>query len=295
MYDIKALYEAYTKEEAVKLLSEHPEAIIIAGGSDVLIKLREGKLAGKELVSIQKIDELRGITLEEDGTIRIGSLNSFTDVYENPIIREKLLVLAEAVYQVGSQQIRNIGTIGGNTCNGITSADSAATLLAYDAIVEIYGSEGIKTMPLKDFYISAGKVKLEQNEIQTALLIKKEDYEGYEGAYYKYASRNALDIATATCSVNIKLSDDKNIIEDCRVAYGVAGPVPMRAFAAEEFLRGKECNKKNVGEFTDLAMDQLNPRDSWRASKEFRVHMMREMTKRSAERAVERLGGKING
>ena len=69
----------------------------------------------------------------------------------------------------------------------------------------------------------------------------------------------------------------------------------MRAFAAEEFLRGKECNKKNVGEFTDLAMDQLNPRDSWRASKEFRVHMMREMTKRSAERAVERLGGKING
>lgn len=295
MYDIKALYEAYTKEEAVKLLSEHPEAIIIAGGSDVLIKLREGKLAGKELVSIQKIDELRGITLEEDGTIRIGSLNSFTDVYENPIIREKLLVLAEAVYQVGSQQIRNIGTIGGNTCNGITSADSAATLLAYDAIVEIYGSEGIKNMPLKDFYISAGKVKLEQNEIQTALLIKKEDYEGYEGAYYKYASRNALDIATATCSVNIKLSDDKNIIEDCRVAYGVAGPVPMRAFAAEEFLRGKECNKKNVGEFTDLAMDQLNPRDSWRASKEFRVHMMREMTKRSAERAVERLGGKING
>lgn len=295
MYDIKALYEAYTKEEAVKLLSENPEAIIIAGGSDVLIQMREGKLAGKELVSIQKIDELRGITVEEDGTIRIGSLNSFTDIYENSIIREKLLVLAEAVYQVGSQQIRNIGTIGGNTCNGITSADSAATLLAFDAIVEIYGEDGIRTMPLNDFYISAGKVNLAHNEIQTALLIKKESYEGYEGAYYKYASRNALDIATATCSINVKLSEDKNIIEDCRVAYGVAGPVPMRAFLAEDFLKGKECTKKNIDDFADIAMDQLNPRDSWRASKEFRVHMMREMTKRSFERAVERLGGKING
>ena len=295
MYDIKALYEAYTKEEAVKLLSENPESMIIAGGSDVLIQMREGKLAGKELVSIQKIDELRGITIDEEGTIRIGSLNSFTDIYENSIIRENILVLAEAVYQVGSKQIRNIGTIGGNTCNGITSADSAATLLAFDAVVEIYGKEGIRTIDLKDFYISAGKVRLNHDEIQTALLIKKESYEGYEGAYYKYASRNALDIATATCSVNVKLDKDQKIIEDCRVAYGVAGPIPLRAYEAEKFLQGKECNKANLDEFADIAIDQLNPRDSWRASKEFRVHMMREMTKRSFERSVERLGGKIDG
>lgn len=173
MYDIKALYEANTKDEAIELLKEHPNAKIIAGGSDILLDIRDGKLEDAELVSIQKLDEIRGISLEEDGTIRIGSMSSFTDVYRSEIIRGNLIVLAEAVRQVGSQQIRNIGTIGGNTCNGITSADSAATLLAHNAIVEIYGEEGYRYVPLKDFYIKAKKVDLDHNEIQTAILIKK--------------------------------------------------------------------------------------------------------------------------
>ncbi|MDO4662099.1 MAG: xanthine dehydrogenase FAD-binding subunit XdhB [Tissierellia bacterium] len=291
MYDIKALYEANTKDEAIELLKEHPNAKIIAGGSDILLDIRDGKLEDAELVSIQKLDEIRGISLEEDGTIRIGSMSSFTDVYRSEIIRGNLIVLAEAVRQVGSQQIRNIGTIGGNTCNGITSADSAATLLAHNAIVEIYGEEGYRYVPLKDFYIKAKKVDLDHNEIQTAILIKKEDYEGYEGSYYKYASRKALDIATVSCSINLKLEDDKKTIKDLRIAYGVAGPVPLRAENAEKFMKGKIADKKTVEEFADTAMNDLHPRDSWRASKEFRVHMMYEMTKRTLQRAMERLDG----
>ena len=118
MYDLKALYEAESVEHAVALLMEHPEAQIIAGGSDVLVQMREGKRAGKELVSIYGIDAMRGVSFEEDGAIRIGSLTSFSHITKDPIIQKYINVLGEAVDMVGGPQIRNIGTIGGNTCNG---------------------------------------------------------------------------------------------------------------------------------------------------------------------------------
>ena len=137
MYDMKALYEAHSVEEAVALRLEHPEAQIIAGGSDVLVQMREGKRAGAELISIYGIDAMRGICIDEDGNIRIGSLTSFSHITRDPIIRKYINVLGEAVDMVGGPQIRNIGTIGGNTCNGVTSADSASTLHAWEAIVEL--------------------------------------------------------------------------------------------------------------------------------------------------------------
>ena len=153
MYDMKALYQAKSVADAVDLRLAHPEAHIIAGGSDVLVQMREGKRAGVELISIQGLNELRGVSMEEDGTLRIGSLTSFSHITRDPLIQKYINVLGEAVDQVGGPQIRNIGTIGGNTCNGVTSADSASTLHAYDAIVELTGPGGIRRQPIHDFYI----------------------------------------------------------------------------------------------------------------------------------------------
>ena len=293
MYDMKALYEAQSVEDAVKLLTEHPEAVIIAGGSDVLIKMREGKLAGCELVSIYGLDELRGISLEDDGTIRIRPLTSFSHITKNEIIQKYINVLGEAVDKVGGPQIRNIGTIGGNTCNGVTSADSASTLHAYDAVMEITGPEGVRTEPIKDFYISAGKVDLKHNEVLTSILIRKESYEGYFGHYIKYAMRNAMDIATTGCSANVKLSADKKTFEDVRIAYGVAAPVPVRAATAEEFLKGKAVTEENILEFAKLTLNDVNPRTSWRASKELRLHLIEELSARAVKEAVKLAGGEL--
>ena len=291
MYDIKALYEAQSVQEAVSLRLEHPDAHIIAGGSDVLIKMREGKLAGCELLSIYGIDALRGVTMEDDGTIRIGSLTSFSHITKSPIIQEHINVLGEAVDQVGGPQIRNIGTIGGNTCNGVTSADSASTLLAWDAIVELTGKDGVRRLPIRDFYIKAGVVDLHPDEIQTAILIPKEAYAGYQGHYIKYAMRNAMDIATTGCSVNVKLSADKKTLEDVRIAYGVAGPVPMRCPTAEALAKGKAVSAEVVEAFGQAVLEDINPRDSWRASKAFRQHIAVELAKRALQKSIELAGG----
>ena len=187
MYDIKALYEAGSVQDAVRLRLEHPQAQIIAGGTDVLVQMREGKRAGAELISIFGIDGLRGVSIDGEGNIRIGSLTCFTAITRDPIIQEYINVLGEAVDMVGGPQIRNAGTIGGNTCNGVTSADSASTLFAWDAIVELTGADGVRRVPIQDFYLSAGKVDLRPDEIQTAILIPKASYQGCFGHYIKYA------------------------------------------------------------------------------------------------------------
>ena len=293
MYDIKALYEAESVSHAIELLTAHPEAKIIAGGSDVLIQMREGRLAGCELVSIYGLDELRGISMDEDGTIRILPLTSFSHITRHPIIQEHINVLGEAVDMVGGPQIRNIGTIGGNTCNGVTSADSASTLHAYDAIMEITGPNGVRQLPIKEFYIKAGKVALEHNELLTAILIRKESYEGYKGHYIKYAMRNAMDIATTGCSVNVKLSADKKTIEHARIAYGVAAPVPMRAMSPEAVAAGKPVSMETVQAFGEAALQDVNPRTSWRATKEFRLHLAKELAMKALIESIKLSGGEL--
>ena len=287
------MYEAESVAHATELLLAHPEAKVIAGGSDVLIQMREGRLAGATLVSIYGLDELRGVSMEADGTIRIGSLTSFSHITKSPIIEEHIRVLGEAVDMVGGPQIRNIGTIGGNTCNGVTSADSASTLVAYDAIVELTGAEGKRLVPIREFYIKAGKVDLRPGEIETAILIPKESYEGCKGHYIKYAMRNAMDIATCGCSANVKLSADKKTIERARLAYGVAGPVPMRAPSAEAAANGKPVSAETVEAFAKAALDDVNPRTSWRATKEFRLHLVEELARRALSEAIRLSGGEL--
>lgn len=295
MYDMSALYQAESVQDAIRLRLEHPEAQIIAGGTDVLVQMREGKRAGKALISIQGCREMRGVSLDDQENLRIGSLTTFSHITADPLIQRYINVLGEAVDMVGGPQIRNAGTIGGNTCNGVTSADSASTLHAWEAIVEITGKNGVRRVPIKDFYLKAGTVDLraEDGEIQTAILIPKASYDRTFGHYIKYAMRNAMDIATLGCSVNVRLSDDKKTIQRARIAYGVAGPVPLRCATAEAAAQGKPLTQETVDAFANAILSDINPRDSWRASKAFRQHIALEIAKRCLVKSIELAGGEL--
>lgn len=295
MYDLKALYEASSVEDACRLRIEHPDAQIIAGGTDVLVQMREGRRAGKELISIHGLDALRGITLDEDGAIRIGSLTTFSHITRNALIQKHIAVLGEAVDTIGGPQIRNAGTIGGNTCNGVTSADSASTLFAFDAIIELIGIHGKRYLPIQDFYIKAGTVDLrvEEGEIQTAILIPRASYENTSGYYYKYAMRNAMDIATTGCSVNCRLSEDKKTFARVRIGFGVTAPIPMRVPTTENLLNGQPVSMELIEAAARAVQEEIQPRDSWRASRDFRLHIAAEMTKRGLIESVKRCGGEV--
>ena len=295
MYDIEKIYQATSVKDAIDHLLDDPKSIIIAGGSDVLISIRHGKLAGCSLVSIFGIVELKGISMQEDGSIKIGPLTTFSQITKNEIIQKYIKVLDEAVDDIGGPQLRNVGTIGGNISNGVTSADSASTLFALNAKLQIEGPSGERFIPISEYYVGPGKVSLKNGELLTAIYITKENYENFTGNYIKYAMRNAMDIATLGCSVTCKLSANKDIIEEVHLAFGVAGPVPMRCPKAEEAIKGMKISEEMLNIFAETAKGEVSPRSSWRASKDFRLQLVCELSKRALKESIRRAGGVING
>ena len=294
MFDISFLYEAKDVKDAIKKLSENENSEIISGGTDVLIRVREGKDAGMGLVSIHNISELKGVKLEDDGTIVIGAGTSFHDITYNEIIKKHIPSLGEAVNTVGGPQIRETGTIGGNICNGATSADSASTMTALEADIILEGPNGERTVNIKDFYTGPGKTVRDRYEVCKCFKIKKENYENYYGYYFKYGKRKSLEIATLGCSVLVRLNNAKDAIDDVKIAYGVAAPTPSRAYKAEEYAKGKKLDDNTLLDiFAEKALSDMKPRDSWRASKEFREQLIKEMAKRSLVNSIRRAGGKI--
>ena len=291
MYQINGYLEASTISEAIDYLNKNDNAQIIAGGTDVLIKTRErkGGYVDRDLVGIMRIPELKGIKVDAEGNIVIGATSSFTEVEENEIIKSNIPSLCTAVGSVGGPQIRNMGTIGGNVANGATSADSASTLFALDTIVRIASKEGVREVPIKEFYLGPGKVALNKGEILTSFVILKKNYEGFKGDYIKYSHRKAMDISTLGCSVMIKLNGQ--IIEELKIAYGVAGPTPVRAKGAEEYGVGKEISQEVLNEIGERCLKDTSARDSWRASKAFREQLIRELPKRAINNAI---GGGFN-
>ena len=284
MYDIENYYNAKTVDEASALLKEHPDARIISGGSDVLVKIREGKMTGTSLVCIRDIDELKGITVKDSGDIYIGAGTTFSHITNDPAIQERIPVLGEAVDQVGGPQVRNIGTIGGNICNGAVSADSVPTVFSYNARLRIINGGEERIVPIREFYLGPGKVKLNQGDVLTHVIIPAEEYRGYHGHYIKYSMRRAMDIATLSCSVVSKIKD--STLEDVRITFGVAAPVPWRCTETEEKLKGREISEKLYQDLEDSIRSEINPRDSWRASKAFRLQIAGEIAKRALYRTA---------
>ena len=291
MYDIGKFYQAADVEDAVRALVEDPEAVVISGGSDVLIKIREGKLAGCSLVSIHGIKELEGIRMEEDGTIVIGPATTFSHITNNDIIQKHIPMLGDAVDMAGGPQLRNIGTIGGNVCNGVTSADSASSLCCLDADLVLKGPDSVREVPISQWYTGPGRTVRNHDEVLTAIRIKKENYQGYGGQYIKYGKRNAMEIATLGCAVSVKLTEDKKHIQDLRLAYGVAAPTPIRCHTTEESVKGMETGEALAQAVGKGALEEVNPRSSWRASREFRLQLVEELGRRAVKQAVINAGG----
>ena len=291
MYDIGKFYQAADVEDAVRALVKDPEAVVISGGSDVLIKIREGKLAGCSLVSIHGIKELEGIRMEEDGTIVIGPATTFSHITNNDIIQKHIPMLGDAVDMAGGPQLRNIGTIGGNVCNGVTSADSASSLCCLDAVLVLKGPDSVREVPISQWYTGPGRTVRNHDEVLTAIRIKKENYQGYGGQYIKYGKRNAMEIATLGCAVSVKLTEDKKHIQDLRLAYGVAAPTPIRCHTTEEAVKGLETGEALAQAVGKGALEEVNPRSSWRASREFRLQLVEELGRRAVKQAVINAGG----
>ena len=296
MYDIQKYFSAHSIAEALDLLREYPGAIIVAGGTDIMVHLRQRKLRDAVLIGIREIPELNGIHLHEDRSIVIGAGTCFDTIYQDTLINRYIPILAEAANQVGSPQIRHVATIGGNLCNGAVSADSAPSLLAMDVKLEFRSKESTRILPISEFYIGPGKTALQSDhELLTAIIIPQENYENWNGCYLKFGQRNAMEISTLSCAATVKLEKDKTHIAALNLAFGVAAAKPVRCPRLESSVVGMAADDMLWQKIHTEVLSELNPRDSWRASRELREQLIRTLSVRAVKKAIERAGGKNNG
>lgn len=292
MFDIQSYQKAASARDAVRLLAEDPQARLIAGGTDVLIKLREFE-GFSRLVDIHGLPELHGITRTADGAIRVGSGSTFTDLEESPLVRTCIPMLAEAAATVAGPQIRNVGTIGGNLCNGAVSADTCAPVLALNGRLNLLGPDGERSVPALGFHTGPGTVALKAGELLLSVDFRPEDWQGWGGAYHKYAMREAMDIATIGCAASVKL--DGAIISGIRLAYSVSAPIPVRCPTAEAATLGRSAAPEDLpavlAAVREAVEADVRPRTSWRAAKDFRLHIIRALAERVVARCVVRAAG----
>lgn len=281
---------AKSLKEASSLAAErHGHCVLMAGGTDVILLLKENVLKDVDtVIDLKEIPELDGISYEEGRGLTIGALAKLYAIHTSPVVCEKLPAVADAAHYVASTQIRRKGTMAGNICNASPSADTAPVLLAMNAVIKTTAVAGGRDIPAGEFFTGVKRTCLDKasGEIVTEIFIP-ELKSGEGAAYFKHAVRKAMDLAIIGVAAWVKV--DGGIIRECRIAMGGVGVTPLRAPEAEKLLVGQAVTEELLEEAGRAAAAAAHPISDVRASAEYRTDMVRVYTKRALKKAIETL------
>jgi carbon-monoxide dehydrogenase medium subunit len=271
--------------EACSLLAQYGDsAKVLAGGSDLLVKMKDGLMKPAYLVSLKNLDSLKAIRYQNGAGVTIGALATHNEVMINPVLREKYRSVCEAAHTMAADQIRNIGTVGGNLVNAVPSADLPPILIALGAQARIVGPGGERVVLLEDFFLGPGKTVLRKGEILAEIIIPDQPTTGSN--YIKFGLRRAGALAVVGVANSVVVSD--SICQDVRIVLGAVAPTPMRAHEAEDVLRGKKISQDLIDEAGKVAAAESKPISDIRGSIEYRRNLVNVLTKRSLKAAIEK-------
>lgn len=265
--------------EACGLLdANRGEASILAGGTDLLVKVKEELVEPRYVVNIKRIPGLSYITFDEEG-LKIGALTLFRDIARSEILRDKYPALHLAAQKMGSPLIRNLATLGGNLSQSSPSADSAPPLLVYNAQVKLVSSSGERKVPLEDFFLGPGENASTDNEILTEVQVPEPGSQT-KSTFMKLSRRKGMDLSIVNAAAFIKPDSSDGACKDIKIALGAVAPVPMRAKKAEQALIGKKLDPASVRKAALIAQEEVSPISDVRASAEYRLDMVRVLTEK---------------
>lgn len=242
----------------------------LAGGTDLIVRLKDNLIKEENIIDIKDVEELKGIK-ENGDEIFIGSLTKFSEIIESDLLKKYSPLLVEASKKVGSPQIRNKGTIGGNICNASPAGDSIPPLFCLDAKLILKSLDSERTVNVDQFFIGPGKTVLKDDEILAGIVVKKWS-ENDIGHFNKLGQRNALTISIASSCIKIKKRDGK--IEDIKIALGSVAPTVVRAKITENLLKDlKNFKKEEVFKICNEVEKEINPITDVRGSREYRIEV----------------------
>ena len=287
MIDYEYLKPGSLKEVFDLLKTYGKRASLIAGGTDVMVYMKQSNVSPEVLISLRGLKEL--CYIRKNGEYHIGGLATHRMLEESELVKEELSALQQGSSQVGSPQVRNVGTIGGNICNAAPSADTAGPLMILDTVIILEGPEGRRRIPISEFFVGPSETVKKDYEVLIEFEIP-ERMGAFGTAYCKHARRKAMNLPIIGVSVGISLTKDETIA-DARIALTVAAPTPIRVNQAEEFLKGKPLNDDILKEAGQIASSPecCSPRDSLRCEGWYREDMVRVLIPRVAREAAERI------
>ncbi len=273
-----------TLAEATALLETHgPDARVLAGGTDLVIRLRDGSLRPTVVVDVKRIPELRPSIREEDGRLVISATTVMTDVAADERVRRHFVALAEAAAVVGSVQIRNRATLAGNICNASPAADTAPSLLVYGAEAVAVGPQGARRISMEDFFVRSGQTTLRRGELVSAIELPV-PARRIGAAHVRRTRRRGHDLASVTLCCGV---DDSGIT---RLAYGSVGPRPVLVVDESGVLADPEAPADAKAAVLERMFADASPSPrSMRASPAYRLAMLRVLGRRALATAIERL------
>ena len=273
-------YQPATLEEASRLLKDNGAGgHFLAGGTDLVIAMKEKGLLPKYIVDLKRVPGLSGIRENNDGTISIGALTTMYTVETSPVITKKYPFLAQSAAEVGSIQIRNRATVGGNMANATPSADVAPSLIALNATARIASADAERTVALEEFFRGPGQNVMMADEILTDITIPKTNPQ-LVGEYIKFSPRDMMDLAYVGVAVTYVLGND-NRCDGVRIVLGAVAPTPIRAKKSETLLEGKVLTEELATQVGDEAAQESKPISDVRSSADYRRAMVGVMTRRA--------------
>jgi len=263
------------------------EPLMAAGGSLREALRGDQTAAPAYLISLHKLNDLKGIRTLDDGSLQVGALTTITEIERSPEIRQGWTALAEGADNLGSPLVRNRGTLGGNIANARPAADTAVPTIGLGAVLTLQGPAGKRAVPAAEFPIGPGKTIIKPDEVLTAIVYPP-SHPHSGSAYYKLANRKALDISTVGVAVWLALEEPGGPVRDVRVALGAVGPIPLLADSVKAELIGKIPNDKILDNAAKAAAHDARPIDDHRGSAWYRVQMVESITRRLLPLAIQR-------
>jgi len=278
-------FEPTTLAEASRLFAQE-HAQLLAGGTDLVIGMKAYTETPQSVISLQNIPGLDDVTTYSDGSITIGAMTKVREVELSEDIQEHHTALAEGASEIGSIQIRNLATIGGNIAHASPAADTVAGLLVADAQVGIASAEGERTVPIDELFTGPGQTVLKAGEIITQFRLPNPA----SGSHYiKHKIREVMDLAFIGVASAINL--DNGTITDAKIGLAAVAPTPIRATEAENLLKGKEPTDELLQQAGEAAAAATSPISDLRCSAEHRKEMVDVLTRRTLQHALDRARG----